>query len=234
MPAAGPLSRTSRRPKLRTITTRDPGPGAISVAVLTQSLASCPDGFPPGWPWGIVLEQGRMDTQLVTMKGGAMAPARGKALLVDDSATVRSVLRSMLEEDGIQVVEAQDGAEGLERLRSDPSIGLVFLDVNMPGLSGLAMLRLVRADRDLDALPVVLLTGSSPARFARAPPHPSQASPQGRTHRWRIFPRRSGANAFGSQEAFACQPAVTLYAPHVGRCESAPGRAGGAYGLRAP
>jgi two-component system chemotaxis response regulator CheY len=92
-----------------------------------------------------------------------MAPARGKALLVDDSATVRSVLRTMLEEDGVQVVEAQDGAEGLERLRSDPSIGLVFLDVNMPGLSGLAMLRLLRADHGLDALPVVLLTGSSPA-----------------------------------------------------------------------
>ena len=104
-----------------------------------------------------------MDTQLATTKGEAMAPARGKALLVDDSATVRSVLRSMLEQDGVQVVEAQDGAEGLEQLRSDPSIGLVFLDVNMPGLSGLAMLRLLRADRGLNALPVVLLTGSSPA-----------------------------------------------------------------------
>ncbi|HKO94605.1 MAG TPA: response regulator [Polyangiaceae bacterium] len=92
-----------------------------------------------------------------------MVPARGKALLVDDSATVRSVLRSMLEGDGIQVVEAQDGAEGLERLRTDPSIGLVFLDVNMPGLGGIAMLRQLRGDRDLDALPVVLLTGSSPA-----------------------------------------------------------------------
>src|SRR5262249_51365913 len=87
----------------------------------------------------------------------------GKALLVDDSDAVRAVLRSMLEEDGIEVVEARDGAEGLARLRGDPAIGIVFLDMNMPGLNGLDMLRELRAESTLGAIPVVLLTGSSPA-----------------------------------------------------------------------
>lgn len=90
-----------------------------------------------------------------------MKAARRAALVIEDSDNVRAVLRHMLEEDSISVVEAKDGTEGLERLRSDPSIGLVFLDLNMPGLDGLEVLRLIRAQPNFVTMPVVVLTGSS-------------------------------------------------------------------------
>jgi two-component system chemotaxis response regulator CheY len=97
-----------------------------------------------------------------------MARSRRRALLVDDSDSIRAVLRSMLEQDLVDVVEARDGAEGLEKLQSEPSIGLVFLDVNMPGVGGLEMLRLIRADPAFVDLPVVVLTGSAPSVVSAA------------------------------------------------------------------
>ena len=89
---------------------------------------------------------------------GMVRPRR--ALLVDDSDHVRTVLRGMLEEDRVQVVEAKDGVEGLALLRNDPDIGLVFLDMNMPGMGGLELLRLIRAEARFATLAVVVLTGS--------------------------------------------------------------------------
>jgi len=90
-----------------------------------------------------------------------MDTARRRALVVEDSDSVRAVLRHMLEEDSVYVVEARNGAEGLDRLRSDAAIGLVFLDMNMPDMDGLAVLRSIRAEPTLAALPVVVLTGGS-------------------------------------------------------------------------
>jgi two-component system chemotaxis response regulator CheY len=97
-----------------------------------------------------------------------MDTARRSALVIEDSDSVRAVLRQMLEEDSVSVVEAKDGVEGLERLRSDSAIGLVFLDMNMPGMDGLEVLRLIRAEPALVALPVVVLTGGSGAAVVEA------------------------------------------------------------------
>jgi two-component system, chemotaxis family, chemotaxis protein CheY len=94
-------------------------------------------------------------------QGMALEAARGRALVVEDSDSVRAVLRQMLEEDSVYVVEARNGAEGLEQLRSDSAIGLVFLDMNMPDMNGLDVLRSIRADPTLAELPVVVLTGGS-------------------------------------------------------------------------
>jgi CheY-like chemotaxis protein len=94
--------------------------------------------------------------------GDTLPPARSRALLVDDSEPIRKVLRNMLEQDSIPVVEATDGGQALQHLRDDPSIGLVFLDMSMPGMDGLEVLRRIRAEPPLAELPVVLLTGSFP------------------------------------------------------------------------
>jgi two-component system chemotaxis response regulator CheY len=80
-----------------------------------------------------------------------------RALIVDDSRFVRSFLRGMLEERGIQCEEASDGAGGLERLRRDARFDLALLDWNMPVMNGLEML--IRARREgLSDLKIVMVT----------------------------------------------------------------------------
>ena len=94
--------------------------------------------------------------------------ARRSALVIEDSESIRTMLRHMLDGAAIRVVEAKDGAEGLRHLRDDSTIGLVFLDLNMPGMNGLEVLKQIRAEPTLEGLPVVLLTGSSADDLATA------------------------------------------------------------------
>jgi two-component system alkaline phosphatase synthesis response regulator PhoP len=76
-------------------------------------------------------------------------------LVVEDDAAIRRGVRDALESEGYRVLEAPDGLTGLETgLREDPD--LVILDLMMPGLDGLEVLRRWRAD-GLDT-PVVVLT----------------------------------------------------------------------------
>jgi EAL domain-containing protein (putative c-di-GMP-specific phosphodiesterase class I) len=81
---------------------------------------------------------------------------RGSLLVVDDDADVRFVVASGLRQAGFTVEEADTGELALQKL-SGGGIDAVISDISMPGLSGMEMLRTIRA-RDLD-VPVVLLTG---------------------------------------------------------------------------
>lgn len=78
-------------------------------------------------------------------------------LAVDDSSTVRRILRRDLEAAGYRVNEAADGEQALASCRSDRP-DLVLLDVDMPVLDGLATLERMRADPHLSWLPVLFLT----------------------------------------------------------------------------
>jgi two-component system chemotaxis response regulator CheY len=68
-----------------------------------------------------------------------------RALIVDDSRFVRSFLRGLLEEKGIECVEATDGQAGLEKLHCDLTFDLALLDWNMPVMNGIEMLTAMRA-----------------------------------------------------------------------------------------
>ena len=59
---------------------------------------------------------------------------------------------------GYEVVEATDGADGVVKVNSDPTIGMVILDVNMPRMNGLEMLETVKAGGANASLPVIMLT----------------------------------------------------------------------------
>ncbi len=71
-----------------------------------------------------------------------------RVLVVDDEPHIRAVLRGYLEADGFAVSEAADGEAAVRRLREDAP-DLVLLDVMMPGLDGLEVLRQVRAFSDV-------------------------------------------------------------------------------------
>jgi len=77
-----------------------------------------------------------------------------KVLVVDDEPTVREVVAGYLRRDGHEVAEAADGTRALELLESDPP-DLVVLDMMLPGVNGLDVLRRVRATSDI---PVIMLT----------------------------------------------------------------------------
>ncbi len=81
-------------------------------------------------------------------------------LLVEDSATIRALVRKMLVAGGHTVVEAAGGAAGLAACRAQQP-DVVLLDVEMPGMSGWDVLAAMKADPDLSDIPVVFLTGRS-------------------------------------------------------------------------
>ena len=60
-------------------------------------------------------------------------------LVIDDNASIRELLRFVLEEEGYEVIESADGAEGLQRYQAEPT-DLVITDLTMPGMDGLELL----------------------------------------------------------------------------------------------
>jgi len=78
-------------------------------------------------------------------------------LVVDDEPTLRETLAEVLEADGFRVVTAADGPEALVRFRAEQP-DLIVLDLMLPGLSGIEVCRIVRAESDV---PILMLTAKS-------------------------------------------------------------------------
>lgn len=69
----------------------------------------------------------------------------GKILVIDDSETIRSVMSGSLEKASYEVLVADSGEKGLDYIYKDNDITLVFLDINMPGISGIQVLEKLKA-----------------------------------------------------------------------------------------
>jgi len=83
--------------------------------------------------------------------------ANAKILLVDDTRLVLELEKSFLKLSQVEVVTAANGAEALELIRKDPP-DLIFMDMNMPVMDGLACCTQLKADPFLSGIPVVMLT----------------------------------------------------------------------------
>jgi type II secretory ATPase GspE/PulE/Tfp pilus assembly ATPase PilB-like protein/ActR/RegA family two-component response regulator len=81
-------------------------------------------------------------------------------LLVDDDPTVRTLARVLLEKNGFRVAEVGDGPAAIEYFAAGAECGLVVLDLDLPTLSGLDVLRTIRGAAATAGVPVVVLTGS--------------------------------------------------------------------------
>ena len=82
-------------------------------------------------------------------------------LVVDDYATMRRIIRNLLQQLGFtDVDEAADGEQALAKLR-DKDFGLVISVWNMEPMTGLDLLKAVRADARLKALPFIMVTAES-------------------------------------------------------------------------
>jgi putative two-component system response regulator len=80
-----------------------------------------------------------------------------RVMVVDDEALVRRALRRILEGEGFQVEEAENGEEAIRRIQD--SLDLVLLDAQMPVMNGFEFLRKLRSHQRFSGLPVVMVTG---------------------------------------------------------------------------
>jgi two-component system, chemotaxis family, chemotaxis protein CheY len=78
-------------------------------------------------------------------------------LIVDDSPTIRRMVRASLAPLGSEFIEAASGLDAIEQLAIAP-IELMVLDLNMPDMHGLEVLGFVRANQKFQKLPVLVLT----------------------------------------------------------------------------
>jgi len=79
-------------------------------------------------------------------------------LIVDDFATMRRIIKGVLKQLGFSnLFEAEDGDAALKELRRE-KIGLIVSDWNMPNMTGLELLKAVRADNNLKSIPFLMVT----------------------------------------------------------------------------
>ena len=84
-----------------------------------------------------------------------------KILIVDDFSTMRRIIKNLLRDLGFtNTVEADDGTTALPILQAG-SIDFLVTDWNMPGMTGIELLRAVRADEKLKTIPVLMVTAEA-------------------------------------------------------------------------
>src|SRR5687768_9942401 len=84
-----------------------------------------------------------------------------RILVVDDFSTMRRIVRNLLKEIGyVNSDEAEDGERALQKLRSE-KFDLVLSDWNMPNMTGIDLLRAIRADDAIKDVPVLMITAEA-------------------------------------------------------------------------
>lgn len=84
-----------------------------------------------------------------------------KILIVDDMVTMRRIVKNVLKQLGFSNIdEAENGQDGLQKLKSS-KYDFVVSDWNMPVMTGIDMLRAIRADEQLKAIPVLMVTAEA-------------------------------------------------------------------------
>jgi len=114
--------------------------------------------------WLIAAHENRLlDQHSAQMPTAPEAPAqpvleRPLVLLADDSMSVRRLAQHLLQTHGYRVATAADGLEALQLLEEGHTPALLIVDVEMPDMDGMELLRRMRADARFQHLPVVMLT----------------------------------------------------------------------------
>jgi len=83
-----------------------------------------------------------------------------KVMTVDDSKTVRQVLRMTLEQEGYEVIEAENGRHALD-IFPEGGIDMLVTDLNMPEVDGIALIKETRAKPGSRFMPIIMLTTES-------------------------------------------------------------------------
>jgi len=85
--------------------------------------------------------------------------AEMKILIVDDSTTMRRIIKNLLIKSGYSdILEAGDGQEALEVLEGNTDVGLILTDWNMPRMTGIDFVKKVRGDERFGRVPIIMVT----------------------------------------------------------------------------
>jgi len=81
-------------------------------------------------------------------------------LVVDDSLLQRRFVCRVLDKrsDKYQIIEANDGLEAIEAIKTGNKFDLIITDYNMPKMNGLEMIKTIRADQDLPEIPIIIIS----------------------------------------------------------------------------
>lgn len=82
-----------------------------------------------------------------------------KIMTVDDSSSVRQMVKFALSDAGYEVLEANDGKDALQKLQGQ--VDMIITDLNMPNMDGIELIKQVRANSQYKFLPIVMLTTES-------------------------------------------------------------------------
>jgi DNA-binding response OmpR family regulator len=85
---------------------------------------------------------------------------RHRVLVVDDEPHISRIIRTRLEQGPFAVTVVESGSDALRAIDEDPSVRLLILDLMLPGMSGLDVLRAVRQDARWRDLPCIVLTAA--------------------------------------------------------------------------
>ena len=93
-----------------------------------------------------------------------MPTPRRKILIVDDESDFVQMVKMRLESNGFEVETANDGVEGLKKAEAG-NPALILLDVMMPGMDGMEVLKKLRSTESTRLTPVVMLTAKRESKF---------------------------------------------------------------------
>ncbi|WP_035244515.1 response regulator [Desulfonatronovibrio hydrogenovorans] len=88
-----------------------------------------------------------------------------RIMIIDDDENIRTLLTDLLESNGFEVELAEDGLEGMEKLKSQ-SVDLILIDIRLPYVSGIGLVRIAKQHQP--GTPIICMTGygSSPESIA--------------------------------------------------------------------
>jgi CheY-like chemotaxis protein len=99
-----------------------------------------------------------MEIALVKIIKCSILDLMDKVVLIEDDKLIREIYSFTLQKAGYDVVSAEDGEEGIDLVRSNPGIKLILLDVIMPKMDGVEVLKQLKSDPLTKDIPVILLS----------------------------------------------------------------------------
>jgi two-component system chemotaxis response regulator CheY len=90
-----------------------------------------------------------------------------KVIVIDDSSSIRAQISALLGPAGFEIIEAEDGHQGLARIAQHVDAKLVICDLNMPKLGGLGLLAVLSGSKRAERTPFLMLTTEAQPEVVR-------------------------------------------------------------------
>lgn len=85
-----------------------------------------------------------------------------KVIIADDSKVMRNIIQNAMRPMGIEIIQAGNGSEVFDQLQiHDGNVGVIFMDWNMPGMSGFECLKLLKKHEKYREIPVLMISTES-------------------------------------------------------------------------